>query len=422
MTGDPTTGLRLNEATIRLPWGAWLEERELELELPSSWTVDRVEVASREGMDLQAALDHPLGAPRIEQLARGARTAAVAVEDITRPADTAPALESVLRRLEDGGIPAEQVKILMAVGGHAPLRRQDLLLKLGPDVLDRCDVWNHHPYEGLVDLGVSRGGLPVRVNRHFMEADVRLAVGSVVPHPYAGFGGGGKIVLPGLAGIETLEMNHRPAVTGLSGAGLGVVEGNRARAEMEEIALAAGLQAVLNIVPGARRQSLAHVYGHPVEAHRAAVEFARSVYTVAVTPGADAAILNAYPKDGEVLQVANAFNAWRACRPEPVREGGTVILTAACPFGRGSHSLHGPGMRLYRDPVPRPYLEGRHLIVYAPAVSTADVRKTFWSGYAHARSWDEVRSVLSERHPGGGRMLVFPTAPLLLPVATEARL
>jgi len=407
---------------VRLPWGAFVLDEEREFPLPEGWRVDLAAIAGGvTGPALDEALAHPIDAPPVEDLARGARTAAIAVEDITRPAAAAPVLDALLDRLEAAGVPAPRVRVLVAVGGHAPLRRDELLAKLGERVVETCDVWNHHPYEDLADLGTSRGGLPIRVSRLFVEADVRLAVGSVVPHPYAGFGGGGKIVLPGLAGIETLEMNHRPAVTGLSGAGLGVVEGNRARQEMEEIALAAGLQAVVNIVPDARRRPLGHYYGHPVTAHRRAVDLARRAFRVEVEPGADACLLNAYPKDGEQLQVGNAFNAWRALDEPPAREGGTVIVTAACPWGRGHHSLHGPRMRLWREPVERPYLAGRELVVFAPTLSELDVRKSFWTGYRHARSWDEVTGLLASRHPGGGRMLVFETAPLALPVARRPR-
>jgi len=402
---------------VRLPWSAWIDEREIELPLPAGWTVETAEIpAGDRGPTLDEAFTRPIGAPPLEELARGCRSAAIAVEDITRPAQVAGGLEAIVARLAASGIPPERIRVIVAVGGHAPLKRDELLLKLGEFVLAHCDVSNHHPYENLVDLGTSRGGLPVRVNRWFHEAELKLAVGSVVPHPYAGFGGGGKIVLPGLAGIDTLEMNHRPAVTGLSGAGLGVVEGNRARAEMEEIALAAGLAAVLNVVPGPRRESLGYYFGHPVDAHRAAVELARRVYRVEIEPGADAVLLGAYPKDGEVLQLGNAFNAWRSCEVPPGREDATVILAAACPLGRGYHSLHGPGMRLYRDPVQREYLGRRELIVFAPAVATPDVRKSFWEGYLHARRWKEVTARLAARHPDGGRMLVFPTAPLALPV------
>lgn len=409
-------------ASFRIPWGAWHEERELELSLPPGWSVFLAAITGApEGPGLAAALDEPIESPHIEEMCRGRASAAIAVEDITRPAPAGPALDAILDRLSAGGISADRVAVIIAVGGHAPLRLAELRAKLGERVLDTCDVSNHHPYEDLVDLGKSRSGIPVRINRIFREREVRLAVGSVVPHPYAGFGGGGKIVLPGLAGIETLEMNHRPAVTGLSGAGLGKIEGNQARAEMEEIALGAGLQAVLNIVPDARRRPLGHYFGHPVAAHRAAVALARKAYRTPAPVNADAVLLNAYPKDGELLQVGNAFNAYRAGDRPLVREGGTVIVAAACPEGRGHHSLHGPGMRLYRDPVERPYLAGRQLIIFAPALSTFDVRKSFWGGYPHARRWEDVLRILQERHPGGGTMAVFPTAPLALPVAVDAQ-
>jgi nickel-dependent lactate racemase len=400
-----------------VPWGAWFHEEARALPLDEGWSVETAAVGDGPlGPGLEEALDGPIGSPDVATLALGARSVAIGVEDITRPAAAGPVLDALLDRLAAAGIGPERVVVLIALGGHGALRRDELVMKLGPRVVETCDVWNHHPYEDLVDLGTSRGGIPIKINRLFYEADMRLAVGSVVPHPYAGFGGGGKIVLPGLAGIETLEMNHRPAVTGLSGAGLGVVDGNRAREEMEEIARRAGLQAVVNIVPGARRQPLAHFFGDPVEAHRRAVEHAQQVFRVPITPGADAAILNAYPKDAELLQVGNAFNAYRNVEPAPVREDGTVIVTAACPLGRGHHSLHGPRMRLYRDPIERPYLKGRELVVFAPTLSEADVRKSFWKGYPHAKSWDQVREILRRRHPHGGRMIVFETAPLAIPV------
>lgn len=401
---------------IELPWAAWVHDEAKRFPVPGGWSVETARVRGEPaGSSLDAALDAPVEAAGVEQLARGGETAAIAVEDLTRPAPAAPVLDALLDRLSAGGIPPDRVSVIVALGGHRPLRRDEMLAKLGERVMDGCDVWNHHPYENLVDLGTSRGGIPVRINRRFFEADVKLAVGSVVPHPYAGFGGGGKIVLPGVAGIETLEMNHRPAVTGLSGGGLGAVDGNRAREEMEEIALRAGLQAVVNVVPGADRRPLAHVYGHPKAAHRRAVEIAREIFDTPLRPGADAAVLNAYPKDAELLQVGNAFNAYRAATSPLVREGGTVVVTAACPHGRGYHSLHGPGMRLYRDPIERPYLEGRELIVFAPTLSAHDVRKSFWHGYPHARAWEEVLERLDRRHRAGGRLLVLPTAPLALP-------
>lgn len=411
---------------LRLPWGAWSPESEQRLPLPAGWTVETATIRGGSGPSLERALGTPIGSPSVEELARAAverrgaaATAAIGVEDLTRPARTAPALEALVERLARGGIDAGRVRVIVATGAHAPLSDEELERKLGREICRRCAVSSHDAHHDLVELGASRGGLPVSVNRAFHEADVKLAVGSVMPHPYAGFGGGGKIVLPGLAGIDTLEMNHRPAVTGLSGAGVGVVDGNRAREEMEAIALAAGLQAVLNIVPGAQREPLAHFFGHPVTAHRRAVAFAREALATPFAPGADAVLLNAYPKDGELLQAGNAFNAWRAAERPLARPGGTVIVAAACPRGVGHHGLHGPGRRLYRRPVERSYLEGRELIVYAPSLTTDKVRISFWDGYPHARRWEEVVTRLEARHPRGGRMLVFPTAALSLPVVGE---
>jgi nickel-dependent lactate racemase len=261
-------------------------------------------------------------------------------------------------------------------------------------------------------MGRSGRGIPISVNRTFAESDLKIAVGSVVPHPYAGFGGGAKIVLPGVSGIDTLEANHRPAVTGVHG-GLNDVETNTARHEMEEIALRVGLEAIVNVVTDDRRRTVGVFAGHPVAAHRAAVALARTVYaTPAPAPGADAVVLNAYPKDTELLQVGNCFNVLRSAPGMPVRPGGVVVVTAACSTGRGTHALHGPGGRLYRKPVERAYLDGRPVVVHLPALNEHDARVSFWDGYPFERTWSGVTRRLAALGGGGGRAVVFPCAPL----------
>jgi nickel-dependent lactate racemase len=338
----------------------------------------------------------------------------VAVEDWSRPARLDQVLPLILRQLHRSGIPEERVRIIVGVGGHAPMDRPALLKKLGRRILSRYEVVNHHPYENLVDLGASRRGIPIHINRAFADADLKIAVGSVVPHPYAGFGGGAKIVLPGVAGIETLEANHRPAVTGVRGA-FNDVEENTARKEMEEIALRVGLEFIANIVTDGARRTVGLYAGHPVQAHRAAVGKAREVYaTPRPKEPVDLAILNAYPKDTELLQVGNVFNVLRFAPPIPVRPGGALVVTAACSLGRGHHSLHAPGMRIYREPVERDYLEGRPVIVHSPKLNARDARVSFWEGYPFERTWSRVvrrvRSICGER----ARVAVFPCAPLQL--------
>lgn len=403
---------------FQLPWGAWFGDRERSFELPPSFGLEVCAPAGGEPPlsedELRQALRHPIESRSLSELARGRRDAVLVVEDITRPARLEAVLPLVLEELRLGGLRRDRIRILVGSGGHAPMEHATLAKKLGRSLLRRLSVENHHPYENLVDLGRSNRGIPIHVNRTFAEADLKLAIGSVVPHPYAGFGGGAKIVLPGVSGIETLEANHRPAVTGVQG-GLNNVESNSARNEMEEIALRVGLEAIVNLVTDDRRRTVGLYFGHPVAAHRAAVRQARRIYATkrpAKLP--DVVVLNAYPKDTEMLQVGNVFNVLRQGGSMPLRPGGVVVVTAACSMGRGFHSLHGPGGRLYRTPVQREYLEQRPVLVHVPSASTPDVRISFWDGYPALSTWRGVVQRLTRLVGEAAHVAVFPVAPLQL--------
>jgi nickel-dependent lactate racemase len=408
---------RHGRSALLLPWSAWHGERERTLSVPSTWSVETC--APRGAAPVSAgavrrALEAPVAGPSLRELARGRKDACVAVEDGTRPSRLAEILPELLQVLHDAGIPRERTRIVVGSGGHAPMDRPMLVRKLGRRVVDGYAVANHNPYEDLVDLGRSPRGIPIHLNRTFHEADLKIAAGSVLPHPYAGFGGGAKIVLPGLSGIETLEANHRPVVTGVHG-GLNDVETNPARAQMEEIALGVGLEAVLNVVTDARRRTVGVFFGHPVHAHRAAVAQARQVYATPPPPEpADVVVLNAYPKDGELLQVGNAFNVLRSSRRLPVRAGGVVVVTAACPLGRGWHALHGPGGRLYRTPGERTWLEGRPVVFHCPNLNEADARVSFWEGYPFERGWSGVVRQVSHLAGRAPSLVAFPCASLQL--------
>jgi lactate racemase len=401
---------------IRLPWGAWFGDRVRGFAVPDGWRVSTCGIHGAQAIepkDVVHALRSPIGGASIREIARGRRNAVVVVEDMTRPARLAEILPLVLQEMHGGGIPPPQIRILVGVGGHAPLDRQDLIKKLGSRIVQNYDIRNHHPYEDLVDLGVSRHGIPIHVNRAFAEADMKIAVGSCLPHPYAGFGGGAKIVLPGVSGIATLEGNHRPAVTGIRG-GYNNVETNEARREMEEIAIRVGLETIVNVVTDDKRRTVGVFAGNVVEAHRAAVGLARKVYATERPgpPTPDCLVLNAYPKDTELLQVGNVFNPIRNLKTIPLRPGGVVVVTAACSTGKGFHSLHGPGMRLYRNPVRRDWLEDRPVVVFSPSLNSCEAAISFWEGYPFERTWAGVvrrlRTLIGDRP----NVAVLPCAPL----------
>jgi lactate racemase len=395
-----------------VPWACWYGDTSFDLEFPPRFMVDLLEMRDAPGLTsaaIRAAVAQPIGGSPLRDLAAGTRSAVIAVDDISRPTPAAAILPFVLDELTS--IPRDRITILIALGAHRPMVREELERKLGAGILREYDVQQHHPYENLVDCGRSSRGTLVRLNRTFCETDLRVAVGGVVPHPYMGFGGGAKIVVPGLAGIETLQANHQPAVTGITG---GLCDPEvEARKDIEEIALNAGLAFSCNVVVNSRRNVAGLFCGHPVEAHRQAARFCREIYHTSVAnPPYDVLCLNSYPKDTELLQAGNAMNVFGTARRPLLTPGGTVVVTTCCSTGRGYHSLHGQGMRLYRTPAEKPFLDGREVVVFSPNLNRRDFEISFAKAYRFFDSWRELSQYLDNKHRGVATVGVFPVAPL----------
>jgi lactate racemase len=388
-----------------IPWRAWYGDEDLTLAFPDSWRVTTHEPAGAPEIDdagIARALDHPVGASTLAEIARGKRTAAICVEDISRPCDAARILPHLVSRLQAGGIARENIRVVMSVGSHRPMVLEDLVKKLGRAMVETLEVHNNFPYDNVVDLGTTRRGTPVRICRWFAEADVKIGVGTITPHGGPGLGGGAKIVVPGVAGIETIASIHQPGR--LSG-GINKIEGNELRAEVEEIARDhLHLDWIVNAVIGGRRRIVGLFAGDVVAAHRAGVPFARRVYhTVMPHDQVDAVICNAYPKDTDYLQWGNALNVLHSCDRAVLKPGGSTVIVTASPEGRGYHGILGPGLR-YDNPA-------GHLgrLVFSPDLSPADTRnpETY-------RRWDQVIAVLEQRHGVHARVALFPLASIQL--------
>ncbi len=410
-----------SSAVVSVPWGAWHGDVRIEFDFPRSWEVEIAPPPAAPALDREAltrAIRSPVGSPPLSVLAAGKLSVAIAVDDLSRPAAVPAVLDALWRELDAAGLKAEAVRIVVASGSHRPLERRELLQKLGADAMARHPVYGHHPFENLADTGVLLGKLPLRVNRFFHEADLRIGVSTVTPHPFAGFSGGAKIVLPGLASLDVLERTHKFVLMGLRG-GIGAVDGNRFREEAEDAVRAVGLHFSVNLVVNERRAIAGLAAGDLREAHRAAVEIARRVYaapcSVPCSGAADAVVLNAYPKDLDLIQADFAFNPLRwligLVKPE-----GVVVLTSACPLGRGTHGLFEPGMRLHRKPSARGFLGGRKLLVHSPELSEFDFHDIYWEGYELYGRWGALRERLEGLLPGPRRALVFPCAPIQIPV------
>ncbi len=402
----------------RIRWGAWHTDDDVALPVGRDWSVDALALGDAPEIpdrDIRHTIDTQVADLAARRPLGGSTRVAIAVDDLSRPTPSYRFVPALLDALKTHGIDEARVMIIMAVGAHRPLHRQDLLRKLGPDVVGRVAIKNHTPFGNVKDLGESSRGTPIWINADFLDADVRIVAGCVLPHPYLGFGGGAKMVLPGLSGIDSLEANHRSVVRGLKG-GLIEVEGNEARADVEEIAHRVGVDLSFQAVVNGERTLVGFFGGDVIATHREAVAVAREIYRLGTTPRAeyDVIYLGAYPKDAEQYQLGNAFNAIKTAGRQLLRPGGSLVLVGLCPEGLGYHGLHGHRMRLHRDPVRKPMLDERELVVYSPGLSAYEIGYSFHPGAILAGDDARLREVLFERHGERADVLVIPCGPLAI--------
>ena len=187
--------------TVDVPWGVWYNEAPFSLQFPDNWNVepagmtDAPEITDEQ---IKRSFANPIGSPRIAEMARGKKTVAIAVDDLTRPTQAYRFIPFIIDELHEAGVKDNDITFVIAIGSHRALTYQDLVKKLGQHTVEAYRVYNHCPFDDLVPVGESMDGSPILVNRIFMEADFTIAVGCIVPHPAAGWGGGGKIIMPGV--------------------------------------------------------------------------------------------------------------------------------------------------------------------------------------------------------------------------------
>jgi len=408
---------------VKLPWGMWYGQAELELDFPEGWDVAVCPMAGAPELDEAAvarAVAEPLDGPSLEDLAAGRRDCCILVDDLTRPTPAGRVLPPMLAALRRAGLGPDRVTFIVANGTHRALTRQDLLKKLGPHICSDHAVMRHDTHEELASLGRVDGVGEVLVNRFFLEADLKLAVTGVTPHFMSGFSGGAKIVMPAVCGFETIAATHAHTVAGPP-ARVGVVEGNAMRRVMSDCARRAGLAYTADCVFNAQGELCGLHCGGVDGAFRAAVRQAREVYATQVPYGSDVGVFNAFPKDTEFIQAMAALNVWadRSNRARDlVRPGGTIVVVCASSEGLGAHGLIEYGRRQFkrrdRHGSFRDILGGRRLLFLAPNVSLSTVHLYYPPEARLFREWTDLRAALAELHPAPASVAVFPTSALQL--------
>jgi nickel-dependent lactate racemase len=413
-----------------IPYG----QGQLTFHLPDGLLVDAVEPAEVAAAvnpigAVEAALRAPIGGVDWESW-RGPRSAAIAINDKTRPVPHEHLLPPLLRRLEGLGLAPEAIRLFIASGAHPPMPASDFLQVVPAEVLARYPVLGHDAGDkpNLVHLGATSRGTPVWVNRRFLQADLRLVVGNIEPHQFQGFSGGVKSAAIGLAGRETIDRNH--ALMTDPQARLGRYEDNPARQDVEEIGQAIGVHLALNTILNGQKQIVHALAGEPRAVMEAGIPLSRSVCQVAVASPFDLVIASpgGHPKDINLYQSQKAL----AHASLVTRDGGAVILAAACPEGAGSRGYEAwmVGVRSYDEVFAKFEREGFRIgphKAFQVARDAARVRAILVSEMAPelvrrllltpAKSIDEALGLALPELPTNARVAIMPWASSTIPLA-----
>lgn len=405
----------------KIPWGQWYEQSYRTLRFPDEWNVHYCAMPDNPALtreELTARIDAPIGSARLEVLAQGKRSACIIIDDISRPTQSAVLLPIIIEKLVAAGIDYAEIKVLIALGGHRPMTKQEMQIKVGKWVLEHVQVLNHSPFaDDLVVVPDDRQ--LIKINRNYMEAELKIAVGCIVPHTLAGFSGGAKAVIPGIGGIETLRSNHTLVFAdkseSMSFKTSTCDPDNPMRRNMEEIVGEVGLDFIVNVVLNGDMQPADAFAGHFIKAHRAACARAMECLKTPLVEDADINICSAYPKDTEYSQIGTCFAAMGHYKERCVAKNGTIVAMTAASEGAGFHSLFGPGMSLFSphdDNIPPMELRGIETVIYSDGVTEIDVHQ-FYTGKVPDiyDNWTAVLARLEAKYAGKKPLVaIYPMA------------
>lgn len=271
------------------------------------------------------ALNAPVKSSPLGALAGPSSRVTVLVEDLTRASPKGELLEAVLTVLKGAGVKREHITVLVALGTHRGMTREELARVFGKDLVSTYTIINHDCHAAdLVPVGRLPTGQSVRIHPRVHEADVTIGIGSIFPHPMNGFGGGGKILFPGVADFDSVFAHHF-AYTFESGTELGRTKGNPFYESVCDIARSAGLDFIINSILDRRDAFFDVIAGDPVEAHLTGIEISRSILTQPFSGKADFTLTTSFPYT-EGPQIMKAL----VPASMVTKEGGCIILCAGC--------------------------------------------------------------------------------------------
>ncbi len=354
--------------------------------------------------DIERSIKNPIGSPRIKDISKGKKSAAILFDDVSRGTRVYEVIPIILDELAAAGI--KDVRFIAALGAHAPHTLKHHEAKLGKDVLERFPVFNHNPFGCCTHVGNSRSGVPIKINSEFMACDVKIGIGSIVPHSFMGFGGGGKIVLPGVSHIETIVENHRKLESSPD-VKPGATDGNPFLEDVFDALKLSGLHFKVDFIVGYGGKTLKVLAGDPFQVFTEGVKLAKRIYSTPVGEKVDVVIANSAFKVNEAgvsLDVSE----------EVVSQDGDIVIISDTEEGQVVHFAmgnFGPHCQERKFMAGKPSKRSGRIILQSPLRDIVGesylgpLGSVIWT-----RNWDETLEILKERWKGKAKVGILPDA------------
>lgn len=286
---------------------------------------------------IRSSLHSPEGEKPLIELVKPGDTVVIVHTDITRATPNDRILPVLLDELETAGIKQEHITLLNGLGTHRSQTEGELRTMLGDQIVENYRCLQHDCFDdkNLLSLGETSFGHPVRINRSYLESDIKILTGFIEPHFFAGFSGGPKAILPSLAGAESVFTNHGYEMIAHPNATWGITYGNPIWEEMLEVAKMTDPTLLLNVTLNSQREISAVFTGDMEQSHQRGCEFVKRTAMIPVDEPFDIVITtnSGYPLDQNLYQSVKGVSAAK----QIVKKGGAIIIATACEDGMPDH-------------------------------------------------------------------------------------
>ncbi|MBU3217133.1 nickel-dependent lactate racemase [Clostridium estertheticum] len=291
---------------------------------------NKIEVDLMNEEEVNRAMDNPIGSERLKEIVKKGKKIVIITSDITRPMPSKMVIPVVIKELEEAGVCYSDITIVLAIGSHRPHTEDEKKYLLGESIYNKIRCIDSNPMD-FKHLGFTKRGTPIDIFTEVADADIRICLGNIEYHYFAGYSGGAKAIMPGVSTRAAIQANHSRMVE--EEAKTGNIDTNPVRLDLEEAIETISIDFIVNVVLDKKKQIIKAVAGHFIKAHREGCRFLDLANKIEIKNKADIVITTpgGYPKDINMYQSQKALdNAKNA-----VKKGGIIILVASCLEGLG---------------------------------------------------------------------------------------